>query len=64
MRPKKTMTLRELVEWLQNLTPDCYVSGSTDGKTADLTYISLKEGAFYTATPDFSKWTFDWTYVR
>jgi len=54
MRPKKTMTQRELVEWLQNLTTDCYVSGSTDGKTADLTHISLKGGTFCTATPDFS----------
>lgn len=64
MRPKKTMNQIELVEWLQNLTPSCNVSGSTDGKTADLTHISSNEDTFCTATPDFSKWTFDWTYVR
>jgi len=64
MRPQKTMNQIQLAEWLQNLTLDCNVYGSTDGKTANLTHISSTEGTFCTATPDFGEETFDWNYVR
>jgi len=63
MKPEKSMKLKRLIEWMQDLTTTSAFSGVTrSADTVHLTFYSFEECTLCIADVELENGTFEWTY--